>query len=81
MRSRWGFHQRGRPLDVAHLAVDAFDDIIVDEQLGDVAVPGGFRTEGRSEAGSDSEEAFSQRDGQVDGVRVKRWGSRDGCAG
>ncbi len=64
------------PLNVAHLAIDAFDNVVIDKQLSNVAVFGRFRTRWRQETGGDAEEALRQRDGQIDGVGAVRWSSR-----
>lgn len=70
-----------RPLNVAHLAVDAFDNVVVDKQFGNVAVFRGLGTRRWQETGGDAEEAFSQRDGQINGVGAVRWSNRHRCAG
>lgn len=69
------------PLHVAHLAVDSFNDIVVNKEFGDVAVFGRFWTGWRLEAGGDAEEAFGQRNGQINGVGAVRRSRRHRCAG
>lgn len=69
------------PLNITHLAVDAFDNVVVDKQFGNVAVLWGFGTRRWQETGGDAEEAFGQRDGQINGVGAVRRSGRHRCAG
>lgn len=67
---------RRRTLHIAHLPVDAFDDVVVHKQVGDDAVLRRLQVRRGLEAGGEFQEALGQRDGQVDGVtalRTPRW--------
>lgn len=79
MRRFW--QGRRRALHVAHLPVNALDDVVVREQVRDDTVLGGFERRRGLEARGQLQETLSQREGQVDGVTVlcpSRWHS---CAG
>ena len=79
MRRLW--QGRWRALHIAHLSIDALDDVVVHKQIGDDAVLGGLQVRRRLEAGGQLQETLGQREGQIYGVAVLCPGRWHSCAG
>lgn len=74
-------HRCWRPLNIAHLAIDPFYNVVINKKVRDDAESGGLWAGWSSEFGGRPEETLGQGDRQVYGVSVI-WGrGRDWCGG
>lgn len=73
----WTGHRRWRSLHIAHLTIDPFHNVVIDEQVRDDAKLGRLWAWRGFEVGGSSEEALSQGDRKVHGMGVVRGRGRD----